>query len=372
MKSGPTAIPQPGIAYLWQINPSFGGPIKKDKLWFYFTYKYEDNKTYVPSSTFADGSRAYRQAQGNYSAVGRLTYQASSKDKIRFYIDRQFNGEDFNGFNTLPTTSPEASTDAFGLGWVPQVKWTQTTTNKLLLEAGLSYYTQEYEQSCRESVGPHDLPRLEQTTNRLTVACGSTIPPYTSWTKSYSGGASASYVTGSHAMKAGMTTQWGTNSRTFTSNAEINTLVFNNGLLGAPPTATTPIPCTSLPCPLAVLVENTPATAEQKVKSDLGFFVQDTWTVNKLTLNIGGRFDHFNAEVPAQSSPAPIWPAVTPGPAPAPRNFAAIPNVPNWNDWAVRLAGAYDLFGNGKTAVKANASKYIARRRPATRRTSTR
>src|SRR5678815_5854382 len=45
MKSGPTAIPQPGIAYLWQVNPSFGGPIKKDKMWFYLTYKYEDNKT---------------------------------------------------------------------------------------------------------------------------------------------------------------------------------------------------------------------------------------------------------------------------------------------------------------------------------------
>ena len=88
----------------------------------------------------------------------RLTYAASSRDKIRFYLDRQFNGEDYNGFNTLPTTTPEASTDAFGLGWVPQIKWTQTTTNKLLLEAGLSYYTQGYEQSCRPEVGPRDLP----------------------------------------------------------------------------------------------------------------------------------------------------------------------------------------------------------------------
>lgn len=352
MKSGATAIPKPGIAYLYQINPSFGGPLKKDKLWFYFTYKYEDNKTYVPSSSFADGSRAFRQAQGNYSAVTRLTYQASSRDKIRFYLDRQFNGEDYNGFNTLPTTSPEASTDAFGLGWVPQIKWTQTTTNKLLLEAGLSHYTQEYEQNCRPEVGPRDLPRLEQTTGRLTGACGSTIPPYTSWTKSYSGSATANYVTGSHAMKAGVTTQWGTNSRTFSSNAQINTLVTNAGLLGAPASATNPVPCTSLPCPLAVVVENTPATAQQKVKSDLGFFVQDTWTISKLTLNLGGRFDHFNAEVPAQSSPASTWIVA--------RNFPAIPNVPNWNDWAVRLAGAYDVFGNGKTALKANASKYVA------------
>ncbi len=352
MKSGPAAIPQQEIAYVWQINPSFGGPIMRNKLWFYFTYKYEDFKNYVPSSSFADGSRAFRQSMGSYSAVTRLTYQASSRDKIRFYLDRQFNGEDYNGFNTLATTSPEASTDAFGIGWVPQIKWTQITTDKLLLDAGISYYTQDYEQNCRPEVGPRDLPRLEQTTGRLTGACGSTIPPYTSWTKSYSAGASASYITGSHAVKGGMTLQWGTNSRTFSSNAQINTLVFNAGLLGVPASATNPLPCTSLPCPIAAVVENTPAAAEQKVKRDLGFYLQDQWTRERLTLNFGGRYDAFNAEVPAQSSPAAPWIGA--------RNFAAIPNVPNWKDWSVRLAGTYDLFGNGKTAVKANASKYIA------------
>ena len=109
----------------------------RDKLWFYFTYKYEDNKNYVASSQFADGSRAFRQSMGNYSGVGRVTWQATQRDKIRFYLEKQFNGEFYNGFNTLPTTTPEASTDAFGRGWVPQVKWTQTTTNRLLLEAGL-------------------------------------------------------------------------------------------------------------------------------------------------------------------------------------------------------------------------------------------
>ena len=352
MKSGPAAIAQQEIAYTWQVNPSFGGPIKRNKLWFYFTYKYEDFKNYVASSTFADGSRAFRQSQGNYSAVTRLTYQASSRDKIRFYLDRQFNGEDYNGFNTLPTTTPEASTDAYGLGWVPQIKWTQTTTNKLLLEAGLSYYTQDYEQSCRPTVTSRDLPQLEVTTNRLSGSCGNVIPPYTSWTKSYSGGASASYITGSHAIKAGMTTQWGTNSRTFTSNFQINTLAFDARLLGAPLGATNPVPCTSLPCPAGVVVTNGPATAEQKLNTDLGFFVQDTWTIDRLTLNVGGRYDMFNASIPAQSSAAAQW-------LPA-RNFAEISDVPDWNDWSVRVAGAYDLFGNGKTALKANASKYIA------------
>jgi hypothetical protein len=327
-------VPEPSIAYIWQVNPSFGGPIVRDKLWFYFTYKYEDHKIYVASSQFADGSRAFRASQGNYSAVTRLTWQASQRDKIRFYLDRQFNGEDYNGFNTLPTTTPEASTNAFGRGWVPQVKWSQTTTNRLLLEAGITYYHQPYEQYYTDAVGPLDLPRVEQTTGRLSGAAGSTIPPYTSWTKSYSSMAAASYVTGSHAIKTGMTMGWGRNSRTFTSNAEINQLVFSNGN------------------PLAVVVTNGPATSEQRVNSDFGVYVQDNWTMSRLTVNAGVRFDHFNAEVPAQSAPAGTWIVA--------RDFPAIKNVPNWNDWSVRAGVAYDLFGNGKTALKANASKYIA------------
>jgi len=324
----------PGIDYTYQVNPSFGGPLKRDKVWFYFTYKYEDNKTFVASSTFADGSPAFRQSMGNYSAVTRLTWAATQRDKLRFYLEKQFNGELYNGFNTLATTSPEASTDAWGNGWVPQIKWTQTTSNRLLLEAGISYYTQPYAQEYRPTVGPRDLPRLEQTTGRLTVAAGNTIPPYTSWTKTYSSMASASYITGSHAIKGGMTLGWGTNSRTFSSNAQINTLVFNTGN------------------PIAIAVSNGPTTAQQKVKSDLGTYVQDTWTKNRVTLNVGARFDHFNAEVPGESSPAGPWIQA--------RNFAAIKDVPNWNDWSVRMAASYDLFGTGKTALKANASKYIA------------
>jgi hypothetical protein len=81
-------------------------------------------------------------------------------------------------------------------------------------------------------------------------------------------------------------------------------------------------------------------------------FLQDTWTVNRLTLNLGARYDTFNALVPAQSAVAGNWIQA--------RNFPEIPNVPNWKDWSVRAAAAYDVFGTGKTAVKVNASKYIA------------
>jgi hypothetical protein len=332
--NGQPLIAIAGTAYDYQFNPSFGGPLAKDKLWFYFTYKYENDKFYVPSAKFPDGSQAYRNSMGNYSGVGRITWAATSKDRIRLYVEKQFNGEFYNGFNTYAVTTPAASTDAFGRGWISQARWTRAQSNKLLFEAGLSYYNQPYEQDCKSTVGPTDLPHLEAATGLLTVACGYLIPPYSSTTEDYSSMASASYVTGSHAFKAGMTDGWGTNSRTFAPNANINTLITFGG------------------APFEAVVYNTPATAVQKVKSDFGSYVQDTWTMKRLTLNYGARFDHFNAMVPAESAPASTWIVA--------RNFPEIDNVPNWNDWSARLAGAYDLFGDGKTAVKATAGKYVA------------
>jgi hypothetical protein len=329
-----------GTAYDWQINPSFGGPLAKDKLWFYVTYKYQDNKIYVPSSHFADGSPAFRNSMGNYSGVGRVTWAASSKDKFRFYVEKQFNGEFYNGFNTLPTSTPEASTDAWGRGWIPQARWTRAQSNKLLFEAGIAYYDQPYSQVCKEGLPATALPSLNGSTGLLTGACGYTIPPYSSTTKDYNVMGSASYITGSHAMKFGITDLWGENSRTFAPNANIDTLIkINVAGLGNE-------------IPFQTVVYNSPATAIQNVNSDIGAYAQDAWTMSRVTLNYGARFEHFNASVPAESSPASTWIGA--------RNFPAIPDVPNWNDWAVRLAAAYDLFGNGKTALKGNVGKYVA------------
>lgn len=340
-----------GTAYDWQVNPSFGGPIAKDKAWFYFTYKYQDNKIYVPSAKFADGSQAYRNSMGNYSAVGRVTIAATNKDKIRAFIEKQFNGEFNNGFNTLATTTTDATTDAFGVGWIPQARWTRAQSNKLLFEAGVAAYKQPYEQNCsRNAPGGTALPKLNGSTGLLSGRCGYTIPEYSSRTDDYNILANVSYVTGSHALKFGMTDLWGENSRTFAPRANINTLIVVNTT-----TAALGIPGPAVPVldfPFQVAVYNTPTTGIQNVNSDIGIFGQDAWTMKRLTFNYGARYEHFNASVPAESSPASTWIAA--------RNFPEIKNLPNWDDWAVRLAIAYDVTGDGKTAFKANAGKYVA------------
>src|SRR5919106_2167772 len=74
-------IPQPlGLAYTYEFNPSFGGPIKRDKLWFYFTYKLQNTRNYV---TLPDRTRGFQENWPNYSYVTRVTWQATSRDKIR-------------------------------------------------------------------------------------------------------------------------------------------------------------------------------------------------------------------------------------------------------------------------------------------------
>ena len=324
-------IPEPlGLAYTYEINPSFGGPIKRDKAWFYFTYKLQDIKSYT---TLPDRSQGTQQNWPNYSYVARITWQVTPRDKFRFYVDKQMNGQRYEGLGA--TTTIEASHQLWTpRGMTPQLKWMQTTTNRLLLEAGITMYDLNFRREPQPGVGPLDLPRFETSTG---VSSGTYAGTMDSWTQNYTSAASASYVTGSHAIKTGMTYGWGRRVRTWPSPnpADILQLRFTNSV------------------PTQVQVRNTPIDESiERMNADFGLFAQDAWTLNRLTLNLGARYDYFNAEVPALSAPASLWVAA--------RERPAVENVPNWHDWAIRLAAAYDLFGNGKTAIKVNASKYVA------------
>ena len=83
----------------------------------------------------------------------------------------------------------------------------------------------------------------------------------------------------------------------------------------------------------------------------IGVFAQDQWTVDRLTLNLGMRFDSLNGRIPPVTLPAGKW-------VPA-RSFPAVKNVPSWKDWSPRIGAAYDLFGTGRTAVKGFVGRYV-------------
>ena len=89
------------------------------------------------------------------------------------------------------------------------------------------------------------------------------------------------------------------------------------------------------------------------MKADLGFFVQDRWTVNRLAINRGLRFDYFNGYVPAQHIPA------TPSGWIPERDFAAVNKCRSGTTSIRASARPTTCSATGRTALKASIGRYV-------------
>ena len=80
-------------------------------------------------------------------------------------------------------------------------------------------------------------------------------------------------------------------------------------------------------------------------------FVQDQWTMDRLTLNLGVRYNDVFQDLDEVTLAA--------GPFVPERTLPYIPNFPHWRNLLPRMGGAYDLSGTGKTAVKVALGRYV-------------
>src|SRR5207244_6523194 len=100
-----------------------------------------------------------------------------------------------------------------------------------------------------------------------------------------------------------------------------------------------------------VINHNTPTEPLQNMNADQCIYAQASWTIGRFTLNPGVRFERFNGAFGGRSVAAGRFVPV--------RHRDEVKNMPNWNDVSPRFGFAWDVQGNGKTAVKVGTGKYV-------------
>jgi len=373
----------PGIIKAYDASGSFGGPIKKDRLWFYGSYRNLDTQTAMEGITAnanaGDPTRwdwvgspiSARLVQDRQMIIGRLTGQVG-RHRITFNSEYQHRCEgtplkvdttgchnrsaDWIGLgnNAAPFQSPEAtSTAARGYFdapfYVNQPFWTMPVNNKLLLEAGYTAFRYNPIFGFPPPDGITNLIPVTEQSNAINPATGQRYAPQPTyayraveswgWAVGKTDGwrASASYVTGAHNMKIG-----------YQGNRldQLDQTIANDTLLGYR---------FNLGVPNAVSYY-LPDFGRRTITNLQGVFVQDSWTHGRLTLQGALRYDRASSYAPVEQNGTTRTSFLNPTAITIPQT----PGVDAYNDISPRVAVAYDVLGDGKTAVKFNWGRYLA------------
>jgi hypothetical protein len=335
---------------IYDSSVALGGPLKKDTLWFFTGQRFWGYQNLRADAFYElnpadykydpDPSRQAYDDQTLRSHNLRLTWQLDAKNKIAAFYDYQ---PRCTCHWTVSAIRPGEATPVqkLPLNWYGTLSYTSTLSNKLLLTAGFSNLSTTWTRLPQNDGVP-----IDPATGRLTsegygvqdTALGIVYRAYGApfnynFSATRNWRAALNYVTGSHQMKFGTTLVAGERIVRNWMTASDTELIFSNGR------------------PIAIRRYSTPYAERENLDADLGIFAQDTWTVRHMTVNAGLRFDYMRQSVPAQDAPAGTWVSA--------RQWSEITDVPNWRDLNPRLGLVYDLFGNGKTALKATLNRYV-------------
>jgi hypothetical protein len=346
---------------VYDINPMAGGRILRDKLWFYATYRQTGSERTVPGMWWnknagnpnawtVDFDRSRQAFTNTVQRQGtiRLTWQATPRNKFSVQWSEQYNDSNYEMGGGSATTTPEATTRTYYIpSRQPHATWQSPISGRLLAEAGWGMYQARYRFWPRND-GTHNpamIQQLEQVgeipnlISRMPRAPGQGGFAHHLIGTLASLRASLTYVTGAHNMKFGYQGGFSNPSQTYTNFTQVVQIRTRDGVPNQ-------------------LTQTISVGADTKYVRNLiptNFYAQDQWTRARLTLQAGVRYDSLISNYPDQRVGGPGFPF-----APV-EIFYPSRSTPgyDWKDITPRFGVAYDLFGNGKTALRFNLGKYL-------------
>ena len=374
----------PGVITAYDWSASFGGPIMKDRLWFFGSYRDLSSQVVmegIQANANAGNTARWdwigspiqaRLVQDRTMAIGRMTGQFG-KNRIRFNSEYQHRcegtplkvetngchnrGQDWIGLgnNQNPIQMSPEATQTAGRGYfdvpfyVNQGTWTMPVNNQLLLEAGYNAFRYQPIFGHPAPDADTSLTSITEQSNAINPATGlpyapvanyryrdvETWGPATGKTDDVLG--SASYVTGAHSAKLGYQYRRLDLLDKDVANQTQLGYRFNRGVPNA-------------------VSYYLPDFGRRTITSTQSVYFQDSWTLRRLTLQGALRYDRASSYAPSELNGTTNTSFLNPQPITIERT----PGVDAYNDITPRVGVAYDLFGNGKTAIKFNWGRYLA------------
>ena len=319
-------------------NFDLGGPVLKNKLWFYTSYGDTYSGMLVPG--FIDlktGQQVEYSTRLNIPTL-KLTYQLN--DNMKLETVGQFSRKHTpmrDGSEFVPRESAQNQLSWSGIG--PTVKWTYIISPKMTLDASIQRGGYWW-----PSTGyTRDVRRTDQTTGMTRGSFNENYsrPIRWQWPVSWS------YVTKiggkSNEIKAGYLAWWD-KSYSQTDGYPNHQQYRYRSLAGE---------TDYFLHPNSVVVYDTPnVVTSGTYYSGLYFNDKITWD-RKLTLNVGLRYDRYSSWLPEQGNNGD-------GPYSVRLIYPERRDFPVFNSFVPRLSMVYDVKGNGKLALKMSYGRYAS------------